>query len=58
MMMVTVGLNNQVRQLGSSCAGVHGPRVQALFAWPGLSSAAARLDERPVCFSCWEGTWG
>lgn len=57
-MMVTVGLNNQVRQLGSSCAGVHGPRVQALFAWPGLSSAAARLDERPVCFSCWEGTWG
>lgn len=58
MMMVTVGLNNQVRQLSSSCAGVRGPLVQALFARPGLSSAAAQLNERPVCFSCWEGTWG
>lgn len=57
MMMVTVGLNNQVRQLYSSCEGVCVPRCTgSIHTWPGVS-AVPIWTEVPVLELLGRNAW-
>lgn len=57
MMMVTVGLNNQVRELGSSWEGIYIPLCTGTaHTWWGLSAVPIGLaGQRALGLNCWEG---